>query len=336
MAHLGPAGEPVGVDREVVVLAGDLHLAGGQVAHGVVAAVVAEGELHGVGAERPAEELVAEADAEHRHVAEQPADGVDGVGHRGRVAGAVGEEHAGRLAGEHVGGGGRRRHHLHVEPGGEVAQDRALDAEVVGDHERALPVGQAVGGSGVVTWATRSTPSVPGSACAAAQQRGLVGDVERPEGAGDGADVADAAGELAGVDAGDARDAVGAQLGVEVGLAAPARPPAGQVAHHHAAAERSARLEVGQVHAVVPDVGVGEGDDLPGVGRVGDHLLVAGQHRVEHHLAGGHGVRPDRLPLEGRPVGQHQQRLPHRHAASDVCDRRRCDVHRRGMFMRHV
>ena len=99
VAHLGPAGEPVGVDGEVVVLAGDLHLAGGQVAHGVVAAVVAERELHGVGAERPAEELVAEADAEHRHVAEQPADGVDGVGHRGRVAGTVGEEHAGRLRG---------------------------------------------------------------------------------------------------------------------------------------------------------------------------------------------------------------------------------------------
>ena len=147
MAHLGPAGEPVGVDGEVVVLAGDLDLAGGEVAHRVVAAVVAEGELHRVGAERPAEQLVAEADAEHRHVAEQPADGVDGVGHRGRVARTVGEEHAGGLAGQHVGGGGRRRHHLHVEPRGEVAQDRALDAEVVGDDERPLSVGEAVGAS---------------------------------------------------------------------------------------------------------------------------------------------------------------------------------------------
>ena len=146
MAHLRPARQPVGVDREVVVLAGDLHLAGGQVAHRVVAAVVAERELHGVGAERPTEELVAEADAEHRHVAEQPADGVDGVGHRrpGRPGPLERNTPAG-CASEHVGGGGRRRHHLHVEPRREVAQDRALDAEVVGDDERPLPVGQAVG-----------------------------------------------------------------------------------------------------------------------------------------------------------------------------------------------
>ena len=42
VAHLGPAAERVGVDGEVVVLAGDLDPAGGEVAHRVVAAVVAE------------------------------------------------------------------------------------------------------------------------------------------------------------------------------------------------------------------------------------------------------------------------------------------------------
>ena len=40
-----PSGERVGVDREVVVLAGDLDPAGRQVAHRVVAAVVAERQL---------------------------------------------------------------------------------------------------------------------------------------------------------------------------------------------------------------------------------------------------------------------------------------------------
>ena len=158
----------------------------------------------------------------------------------------------------------------------------------------------------MVTCATRSTPSVPGSACAAARSAASSVTSSGAERAGDGADVADAAGELAGVDAGDARDAVGAQLRVEVGLAAPARPAAGQVAHDHAAAERPARLEVGQVHAVVPDVRVGEGDDLPGVGRVGDHLLVAGQHRVEHHLAGGRRASaPIASPSKVVPSAQH-------------------------------
>ena len=167
---------------------------------------------------------------------------------------------------------------------------------------------------------------MPGSACAAASSAASSVTSSGTERARDGADVADAAGELAGVDAGDARDAVGAQLGVEVGLAAPARPAAGQVAHDHAAAERPPGLEVGQVHAVVPDVRVGEGDDLPGVGRVGDHLLVAGQHRVEHHLAGGHGVGPDRLALEGGPVGQHQQRLAHVIGSSSTARLHSCDA----------
>ena len=83
---------------------------GGQVLDRVVAAVVPERQLDGLGAERVAEQLVAEADAEHRHRrraarrSPRPADG-----DRGRVAGTVGEEHAVGSAGEHVGGGVVRR-----------------------------------------------------------------------------------------------------------------------------------------------------------------------------------------------------------------------------------
>ena len=68
VAHLGPPAQRVGVDGEVVVLAGDLHLAGGEVAHRVVPAVVAERELHRGAAEGAAEQLVAEADPEDRHL----------------------------------------------------------------------------------------------------------------------------------------------------------------------------------------------------------------------------------------------------------------------------
>src|SRR3954447_14661700 len=52
------------VDREAVVVGGDLGLARGAVEHGLVDAAVAVLELVGAEAERPAEELVAEADAE--------------------------------------------------------------------------------------------------------------------------------------------------------------------------------------------------------------------------------------------------------------------------------
>ena len=67
--------------RVVVVLAGDLHAPGGLVAHRVVAAVVTELELVGVGAEREPEDLVPEADPEHRHLPHQPSYRVDRARH---------------------------------------------------------------------------------------------------------------------------------------------------------------------------------------------------------------------------------------------------------------
>ena len=59
---------------------------------------------------------------------------------------------------------------------------------------------------------------------------------------------------------------------------------------------------------------VGERDDLPGVGRIGEDLLVARERGVEDDLTRRHTVVrpvPDRNPLERLAVGQHQQRLRH-------------------------
>src|SRR5439155_1081423 len=59
----------------------------------------------------------------------------------------------------------------------------------------------------------------------------------------------------------------------------------------------------------------GEGDHLAGVRRIGDDLLVAGQHSVENDLTGGdtrRRRRADCLALERRAVGQDQQGVvPH-------------------------
>ena len=171
----------------------------------------------------------------------------------------------------------------------EVAEHRALDAEVVGDHpERA-------GADRVGARRGHLGHEVDTVGARLGQRRGLERDlVGGAEGAVHGAGVAEVAGEAAGVDAGDARHAVAPEEGVEVAVAAPAAAAAGQLADDDAPAERPAALVVGRRHAVVADVGVGEGDDLPGVGGVGDDLLVARQHRVEHHLAAGHAVRAAR------------------------------------------
>ena len=88
-------GRQAGVgDREAVVLAGDLDLAGGQVLDRVVGAVMAHGHLLGAAAQRQAQHLMAEADAEHRLAA---VDQLLDLGHGivaggGRVAGAVGQQ----------------------------------------------------------------------------------------------------------------------------------------------------------------------------------------------------------------------------------------------------
>ena len=121
--------------RVVVVLAGDLDPSRFLVAYRVVGAVVAEAQLVGVEPERAPEDLVPEADAEQRHVAEQRAHVVGGVSDGCGIAGPVGEEHAVGITGEHF----RRRrvggHDIDRAPVREqVGEDGALDAEVVGDH----------------------------------------------------------------------------------------------------------------------------------------------------------------------------------------------------------
>ena len=129
-----PAGSDVAVDRVVVVLAGDLDTPRLDPSNGMVGAVMAEAELERAGSERAAHDLVTEADAEHRYLAEQLADLADCAVDRGGIAGAVGQEHAVGRAGDDRRRRCRRGDHLDVATGrDELAQDRGLDPEVVGD-----------------------------------------------------------------------------------------------------------------------------------------------------------------------------------------------------------
>ncbi len=92
--------------REAVVLRGDLDAPGLQVRDGMVGAVVAEGQLEGLEADRAAQQLVAEADAPHGLDADELADGLHDVGQRRRVAGAVGQEDRVGILGEQLLGAG--------------------------------------------------------------------------------------------------------------------------------------------------------------------------------------------------------------------------------------
>ena len=79
----------------------------------VVAAVVAEFELVGLAAQSQAGELMAEANSEDRHAAQEFANGADGVIDRLGVAGAVGEKDAVGLQLEDILGAGLGRNHRH-------------------------------------------------------------------------------------------------------------------------------------------------------------------------------------------------------------------------------
>ena len=110
----------------------------------MIRAAVAELQLEGFRAAGEAEELVAEADAEDGLLAEQAADGADGVFERFGVAGAVGEEDAVGVLGENFfGGGGAGQDRDAAAQVDQVAGDVPLHAVVEGDD---VGAGPGVGG----------------------------------------------------------------------------------------------------------------------------------------------------------------------------------------------
>src|SRR5436309_7817818 len=124
-------------DAEAVVLHGDEHTARLHVLHRMVRAAMAEVELEGVVPEREPEQLMAEANAEERHGAEQVADRLDLAGEHGRIAGPIRDQHRARLRLEDRVGIPRTGNDERLEAGmREPLRDRALRAEVDDRHAR--------------------------------------------------------------------------------------------------------------------------------------------------------------------------------------------------------
>src|SRR5262245_66576730 len=84
--------QAVRIDREAMVVRGNLDAAAAHVFDGLIAAAVAEFEFEGAAAERPSEQLMSQADAEDRRGAEQPPDFGDDPGKTPGTAGPVGRK----------------------------------------------------------------------------------------------------------------------------------------------------------------------------------------------------------------------------------------------------
>ena len=297
--RLGPARSEHG---EAVVLAGDLGPARGQVLDRVVGAVVAEGQLVGLEADRPAEQLVAEADAVYRELADQTPHGLDDVVEGGRVARAVGEKDGvGLVMGQF---GGARGAWMQLDGGAalvQVAHDRELHARV--DHGDAWPIGNAVQDGDALRGER------PGQVATAHRRLGLdqgpglwFGDTGWEQAAAHRPVLTDMADQSARIEFGDGGDAA---------LGEPREPaalgPGRVLAVDRGAHDRRARVNAVRLHRlgrdpVVADLGEREDDQLTGVAGIGHGLLIARHGGREHDLADGVLVGSTRLAVKSRAV----------------------------------
>ncbi|EOD65855.1 putative thioesterase [Amycolatopsis vancoresmycina DSM 44592] len=281
--------------REPVVLGRDRHRLRRHVDHRDVDAAVAVAHLVRPQAERAAEDLVAEADAEQRDLAAQHLLGQLGrVRRGGRVARAVRQEHAVRLKSQQVVQGGRRGQHVHLDAAlDHLARGVGLDAQVQRGHAETRRAGRR---DHVRLGRRHLAGQVRALHLRAVQHRSdhVVDRAQRVAGEHPGphrAALAQVARQRAGVDLGDADDPLAHQLLVQRALGTPVgRRPRG-VAHHVTVDPDLRGLVVLVVPAGVADLRRRLHHDLPVVGRVGQRLLVAGHAGAEHRFAEGSPLR---------------------------------------------
>ena len=122
------------------------------------------------------------------------------------------------------------------------------------------------------------------------------------------AGAAQQAGQPPGVDAGDADEAAPLEPAFEVLHRAPVGWLGDVGAQHEPERRRGARLQVVLVGPHIANMGKCEGDDLPGVGGIGQDLLVAAHRGVEADLAHGlaHGAKA--AAAKDRSVGERERR----------------------------
>src|SRR3989441_1207351 len=120
---------------------------------------------------------------------------------------------------------------------------------------------------------------------------------------------AEPARESARVDVGDRDDVLGDEVLVERAARAPVALDGRFVALDESRPLRLARLDVFRRHAVVADLRTRHRDDLSGIRRIGEHLLIPGHARVEHDFAGRLALRAGCYAFEPGAVFQSQDGL---------------------------
>src|SRR5688572_27588285 len=128
------------INRKAVILAGDQHTTGGEFLYRVIGPVMSELHLYRLGIASQSEQLMSEADAEHRDIGfEKLLDRLNRIRAGLRVTGSVGEKNPFRIHLEHAFSGCLSGHDCHATTVvSKPAQDVAFDAEVVGHDMKTL------------------------------------------------------------------------------------------------------------------------------------------------------------------------------------------------------
>jgi len=236
-------------------------------------------------------QLVAQADAEHRYLAQKFADLLNLVHVFRRVSGAVGEHHAVRVSGQdRLRGGGRRQDRHGAAPLLELPDNVALGAVIQQGHpEPLLPFRRMDRG-----FLTGNSLHHAGDGVGL--DGGQVGGDLVADGGVHHTVLPDDAGQLPGVHAEQPRHPLLFQEGIQITVRAEVGRSAA-VLPDHVALDAAGALEVLPDDAVVADEGIGLHDDLPGIAGVRQGLDVAAHTGGEHQLTHGVGLRtePDAL-----------------------------------------
>ena len=311
------------VHGETVVLTGDHHHARVEILYRVVGTVVAVPHFQGLGAGGQRQQLVTEADAEHRNISlEDFLDRLDRVVARLRIARAIGEEHAIGIQRQHVTGRSLCRYHGQTAAASDQhAQDVQLDAVVVGNDV----VRQIGSGDFRMTVAFQIPHAgAPFVRLVAGDFLGQVHALEAGEAArqfqgllfGNVVTDQDAAvlrafltqdsGQATGIDAGDGDGTVLFQVLIERLLVTPVAGNQRQIANDQASSPDAVGLGIFRRGAGIADVRVSQGNDLLGIGWIGKDFLIAGHGGVEHHLSDRLAIGPDGIAAKNAAVSKGQ------------------------------
>jgi len=118
--------------------------------------------------------------------------------------------------------------------------------------------------------------------------------------------IADARGQRAGINAGKPRHAVGNQPSVQMPRGTVIGRLRDILLHDQPARGGCEGFDIFLIGADIADMGEGEGNDLPGIGRIGQGFLIAGHARVEADLGHRLALGPEAAAPKDAAISQHQ------------------------------